>query len=356
MNDTSRDYPEPSEQVEQIDDLPQFREVIEVTSILRPVPPPARSSQSAARRAFLNEAARVRACRAVRPTRVRFQFVRTLAPVAAVLIVLIGFLGGTVAAAQTAAPDSLLYPEKLAWEDVRLTLATDPQQRAELTLTFAETRVAEIASMVAADRPVPEAVRLRLEAQLQQALRYAAQLPEGPMNQFLRHMETRVRLRVQEMYQAMDHAPEQHQTMLQWTVMVLERSQEMAASGQGDPAAFRELGNSEAGFSLGRSPTAAEPTSSSTGPGPNPTAGATTSRGSGANTSTGPGPGHAPGETADPTVLPISPSSPPPQPTQGRTDNTPGRPENTPGPPEDTSNRPENTPGQPDKTPGSGRP
>ena len=339
-----RDRPQPSTRVREIGDLPRFREVIDATSILGPVPPRVRESEAAARRAFLDEAARMRQGRAARPTTVGFQLLRAVAPAAALLLVLLGLLGGTIAAAQAAAPDSPLYRGKLAWEDVRLALATDPQTQADLALRFAETRGAEIQALVAADLPVPEAVRLRLEAQMQQVLRNAAQLPDIPLNQFLARMEVRVQQQVQAISQTMAGAPEQHRAALQWTVMVLERTREMAALGQNDPAAFRQMGGLETGFLLTVSPTPLGLTPTGTPAAETPSAAPVT-------VGQGPGPGQEAGPEATPggsryqTPQPTCPAWPTPGSTLGRPDNTPGQPDNTPG-------RPDNTPGQPDNASG----
>jgi hypothetical protein len=354
--ETMRDWqavdPNPSEQARIADGLPRFREVIEATSVLRPVPPVAREAAAAARRAFLNEAARIRECRRFHPGALRFQFLRALAPVAGVLILLASFLGGAVAAARSAAPDSVLYPAKLAWEDVRLVLAADAQARAELAATFVETRVAEIASLAAAEQPVPEAVRFRLEAQLQQALRYAAQLADAPMNRFLVRMQVRMEQQVREMRQAMAGAPEQQQVPLRWTVMVLERTREMAAFGEKDPTAFRQVAGREAGFAPTATPTAtkgAAPPAGAPATRFAPTAPATVGQGSGPGPSQDPGPRETLGKPSGPTPRPTDPASPTPEPTPGPPGNTPGPPGNTPGPPG-------NTPGQPGNTPGGGRP
>jgi hypothetical protein len=63
-----------------------------------------------------------------------------------VLIVLVAG-GGTVAAASNSMPDSILYPVKLATENVQLALTTSDIGRARLCASFADRRVDEIIYM-----------------------------------------------------------------------------------------------------------------------------------------------------------------------------------------------------------------
>jgi hypothetical protein len=63
----------------------------------------------------------------------------------ALVILLAG--GGTVVAAGNSMPDNLLYPVKLATEQVRLMLTSSPMGKAKLCAEFADRRVAEIVYM-----------------------------------------------------------------------------------------------------------------------------------------------------------------------------------------------------------------
>jgi len=78
----------------------------------------------------------------------------------AILVVLLGG-GGTVAAAGNSMPDSLLYPVKLATEQVRLKLTPSNIGKVELYAELADTRVAEIVYMVNTGKP--EQVELTAE-------------------------------------------------------------------------------------------------------------------------------------------------------------------------------------------------
>jgi hypothetical protein len=79
---------------------------------------------------------------------------------AIVLIVLLAG-GGTIVAASNSMPDSILYPVKLATENVQLVLTTSEMGKARLCADFADRRVAEIVYM--ADRGDAHQVELVTE-------------------------------------------------------------------------------------------------------------------------------------------------------------------------------------------------
>ena len=86
--------------------------------------------------------------RAVREAPAKRLFLpRWATAVAAVLVLLLGS-GGTVAAASNSMPDEILYPVKLATEQVWLALTPSDIGKAELYVRLADRRVAEIATMV----------------------------------------------------------------------------------------------------------------------------------------------------------------------------------------------------------------
>jgi len=109
------------------------------------------------------------AFREVKPKR-RFFFLRWqprwATAVAAVLILLLGG-GSTVAAAGSSMPDDLLYPVKLATEQVQLTLIRSNMGRAELYAELADRRVAEIIYMAdKGDAQQVEVIAQRLDKHL----------------------------------------------------------------------------------------------------------------------------------------------------------------------------------------------
>jgi len=79
-----------------------------------------------------------------------FGWVPRWATALAIVLVVLMAGGGTVAAASNSMPDSILYPVKLATENVQLALTTSELGRARLCAGFADRRVVEIIYM--ADR------------------------------------------------------------------------------------------------------------------------------------------------------------------------------------------------------------
>ena len=105
----------------------------------------------------------------VKPKR-RFSFLswqpRWATAVAAVLILLLGG-GSTVAAAGSSMPDDLLYPVKLATEQVQLALTFSNMGRAELCAELADRRVEEIIYMAdKGDAQQVEVIAQRLDNHL----------------------------------------------------------------------------------------------------------------------------------------------------------------------------------------------
>ena len=118
----------------------------------------------------------------VKPKR-RFSFLswqpRWATAVAAVLILLLGG-GSTVAAADSSMPDDLLYPVKLATEQVQLALTFSNMGRAELCTELADRRVAEIIYMAdKGDAQQVEVIAQRLDNHLVMIARLGSVLEEN---------------------------------------------------------------------------------------------------------------------------------------------------------------------------------
>ena len=84
------------------------------------------------------------------PYKKRFNMV---AIIIAVVLAVSALGGGTVYASQDSLPGDVLYPVKLGTEQARLVLATNDVDKAELYLTFAGSRVEEMAAMAERGRP-----------------------------------------------------------------------------------------------------------------------------------------------------------------------------------------------------------
>ena len=76
-----------------------------------------------------------------------------VAIIVAVVVAISAAGGGTAYASQGSLPGDVLYPVKLGTEQVRQVLATNDTAKAELYLTFANSRVEEMTALVERGRP-----------------------------------------------------------------------------------------------------------------------------------------------------------------------------------------------------------
>lgn len=160
----------------------------------------------------------------------------TLLLIAALLL---GGGGATAVAAQTAEPDGALYPVKVWSEQVRYGLAGDDDARLELALQFANRRMAEIQNQFALGEVPDEALQLRLQNQLELALRLAAGLPPEEVPGALLRVQTAFQnqLRAAEAWQITGPAGEQ---VRQQVRAMLQERLNLCAEGLQDQLLLRQ--------------------------------------------------------------------------------------------------------------------
>ena len=107
------------------------------------------------------------------PYKRRFNMV---AIIVAVVLAISAVGGGTAYASQGSLPGDILYPVKLGTEQVRLVLATGDATKAELYLTFANSRVEEMTAL--AERGRPEEVNIAVNGYDKAMAMAAAKLEE----------------------------------------------------------------------------------------------------------------------------------------------------------------------------------
>ena len=164
-----------------------------------------------------------------------------LARVAIAFVLVLSIAGGTVAAAQSSLPDSLLYRIKLAVEDARLNLTNDPTQHATLALNFASERTRELERLASARQPISAQVSLRLQDQLDAVLSAAAQAPEPDMLRLLNQVRTTAQTQERSLAQAQVNAPREPGTQdaLRLAEQAMAQARRQAEAGLADPNAFR---------------------------------------------------------------------------------------------------------------------
>lgn len=117
----------------------------------------------------------------------------TLVRLALALAVVIGGAGTAAVAAQASSPTEILYPVKLVAEDARLALTQDTQVEFELLVDMVEERLSEIRELIDSGQTVPPQVALRLEQQLNLALKQMAQMDDADMLQAMEQVRNMMR-------------------------------------------------------------------------------------------------------------------------------------------------------------------
>jgi hypothetical protein len=164
---------------------------------------------------------------------------RLISAILAVVVGIAGVGGGVTFAAGDSLPGDLLYPVKLAGEDVRLSLASTPDSQVALALQFSDERVAEIEALVTRGRSVPETAVARLERHVFRAMNQAAWASEVEMPGLLERIAQRTQAHAQTLEQLQADAQEQTQAQLENARRICQQAHEDAVTGLGDPQTFR---------------------------------------------------------------------------------------------------------------------
>jgi hypothetical protein len=145
----------------------------------------------------------------------RLPVLNTLFAVVLALTVFFGGAGGTVYAAQDSLPDQALYPVKTWSEDAILSLTSSIQMRLNYVLDFSDRRVAEMASLLAAGKSIPEGVETRLQNELDLALELAAGMEDPQAIQQMVQIRQRAETQLQMLITLMSGAPGSAEPLLQ---------------------------------------------------------------------------------------------------------------------------------------------
>jgi len=162
--------------------------------------------------------------------------------IGAVLAAVVGIAtigGGATLAASDSLPGDLLYPVKLAGEDLRLSMASAPESQVQLALQFADERIAELEGLLERELPVPETVVARMERNIVRAMNQAAWASQEDMPGLLQRIARRTQVQTQTLEQLQTKAQTQNQAQLQNAQRVCQQAQEEAQTGLGDPQTFR---------------------------------------------------------------------------------------------------------------------
>ena len=169
----------------------------------------------------------------------RFAFA-TLLVVLLILGALVGGTGATVYAAQESLPDTPLYPVKILSEDVQTTLASQPEAKLGLLLSYTDRRVNEIATLNLQERLLPDSVLDRLQDQLSQALDIEAKLPDSELGNSLDRVNKTVQRQIETLQRVQTHVGEPAKPVIARVTQMLEEHRKMVDVGQSDPTLFRD--------------------------------------------------------------------------------------------------------------------
>ena len=175
-------------------------------------------------------------------TRPKMKLLLATRLISAILVAVIGTAavgGGATLAASDSLPGDVLYPVKLAGEDLRLSLASNPEAQVGLALRFSDERIAEIEAMVKRGEELPETVVARMERHVLRAMNQAAWTSEEEMPGLLKRIAERTQAQAQTLEQLRARAQEQNQVQLENAQRVCQQAQEEATAGLGDPQTFR---------------------------------------------------------------------------------------------------------------------
>ena len=206
-----------------LDDIPQ--EVQEVIECLRNVPAPSPEVWERGRRTFLTQAHQL-SPQAVTPgDSVRhkgwkatlqawlFQIplkrkeisMASLINIIIALTMVFGLSTSTVSAAQESLPGSTLYPLKLVWEELQLSLMSDPEIRVEQALSTAQKRLLEALQLAQQTEDIPVQLAERYQSGLNLAFTTTNGLNEPAKTQVQLHFQEQLSIQQQILAQIMTH-------------------------------------------------------------------------------------------------------------------------------------------------------
>lgn len=154
--------------------------------------------------------------------------------------VVFGGSGITVAAAQGSMPDDVLYPVKLLSEQVRLRIAEDASEEAQLATEFANRRVEEIRTMLQTGMVPDETVVVRLQEQLETCLMLAVRLSQPESVNVLVQLQEQLRVQTQDIAHTNMPDTAELQQIRDRVLQTLELHLHLTEMGVSDPLKLKE--------------------------------------------------------------------------------------------------------------------
>ncbi len=170
----------------------------------------------------------------------RKSWVPRLAAFLAVALFALSSIGGTVYAAQGSLPDDLLYPLKTLTEDIQIGLESDPEERLDLYVSFANRRLEEIEAQVLAGEKISPNALARLEKLSKKMLQQAAQVGEQSLENALRQVQGAFELQNQLMTKLQKQVPGPGEQGLVKAQEKINSRLQLVENGLLEPQGFQE--------------------------------------------------------------------------------------------------------------------
>lgn len=164
-----------------------------------------------------------------------------LNPILTILILVLVVLGSsttTVYAAQNSAPDQFLYPVKLASEDLRLSLASNPKDSIGMSLEFSNRRLEEGARMADDQKTVSESIPSRWLHHIHDLFEHSQSFDNVQMQQSMLQIQQELTQQLQTVDTLLVKHPDDP-ALLKLHSEILA-SQALVKNGLNDPQAFRQ--------------------------------------------------------------------------------------------------------------------
>ena len=169
----------------------------------------------------------------------RLPVLNALVAIVIAVVIFFGGTGATVYAAQDSLPDQAMYPLKTWSEDAILSVTGSTQTRLNYVLDFSDRRMAEISSLLAAGKPIPEAVETRFQNELEMALELAAGMDDSQAIQQLEQIRQRAETQMRTMTVLLSEGPESAQPLLLRMHACLQQQIQLATLGETVLQGFR---------------------------------------------------------------------------------------------------------------------
>ena len=175
-----------------------------------------------------------------------------LTTILVMISLLFGGAGATVYAAQDSLPNDALYPVKTVSEDVSLSLAAGQQAKLAKVLMLQNRRVGEVEELVGNGEQVPQQVQVRLETQLNYALKLAASMEGEQMRQALEQIRANNQVLAQVMTMLQVNKPDEAQSTMTQLQEMIRNQNRLVELGLDEPLKFQQMLQTQARVQLNK--------------------------------------------------------------------------------------------------------